>query len=107
MSPLKLGALPLVLLVLLISSGCRKDQPPALSIICLGDGVGGADCSTSEGKRVHKLPSELKNYWMTTNNDFQNFSAWCYQIDAKSIKQEIEAKRAEIEGYPVEVVTSP
>lgn len=59
-------------------SSCRTSKPPALSIICLGDGVGGADCVDSVGNKIYKKPSELLNYWMTTEVDEQNFASWCY-----------------------------
>jgi len=58
--------------------GTRKDSPPVLSVICLGDGFGGADCSMADGSKRYLPPSELKNYWMTTNADAQNLVSWCY-----------------------------
>lgn len=80
MPRLKCGALLCLALVSLLSSckGTRKDQPPVLSVICLGDGFGGADCSMPDGSKKYLSPSELKNYWMTTNADAQNLVQWCY-----------------------------
>lgn len=61
-------------------TSCRKDTPPAISIICTLDGTGGGDCATADGTKVHKAPSELLNYWATTQTDEANFSGWCYKI---------------------------
>jgi len=62
-------------------ASCRKDPPPILSIICLGDGFGGADCSLADGTKVWKSPTELKDFWMTTNADMQNYVSWCYKTN--------------------------
>jgi len=67
--------------------GCRTSKPPSISIICIGDGAGGADCVDSAGNKVYKKPSELKNFWMTTQYDEANFTAWCYDTSpAKAAK---------------------
>lgn len=76
MQPLKHGSL--LFLALAFLSGCRTSQPPKLSVICIGDGYGGANCADSAGNKVYKKPSELVNFWMTTENDEQNFAQWCY-----------------------------
>lgn len=72
----------LAALACLFLFSCRESSPPQLSIICLGDGFGGADCVDSSGNKVYKSPSQLLNYWMTTEADEQNFSSWCYGGDA-------------------------
>jgi hypothetical protein len=74
---LKLGKLLFLGLVFL--SSCRTDPPPKLSIICIGDGLGGAECADSFGNSVYRLPSQLKNFWMTTEADEANFASWCYE----------------------------
>lgn len=71
-------------------SGCRTDQPPKLSIICIGDGFGGADCVENGGARTYKSPTDLKNYWMTTETDQANFSSWCYGGDVRPAMNEIK-----------------
>ena len=102
MLPLKIGAL--CLLAIVSRSGCRKDTPPVFSVICLGDGFGGADCSVADGSRKYLKPSELKNFWMTTNADMQNYTSWCYQASPAAVRQVLEDKGSEIKSYPVEVV---
>ena len=74
------GGMLCLALALSLSSckSSRSDPPPVLSIICLGDGFGGADCSLADGTKKYLPPSELKNYWMTTNGDAQNLVQWCY-----------------------------
>lgn len=84
-----------------------------LSIICIGDGFGGCDGSLPDGgavpagctvkdaqfpTRVYCPPSALKNYWMTTEPDQANYSAWCYKTSPQTtasvmaeIKSEIRA----------------
>lgn len=81
-----------IIVLATITSGCpRKDPPPKISVICIGDGFGGADCVTSDGQNVYKSPSELKDFWMTTENDQANYSAWCYgttpKVTAKVMRQ--------------------
>lgn len=82
----------------LFSTGCpRKDPPPVLSIICLGDGFGGGDCSIPVGgstppgcvlkdatkpTELYCPPSALKNMWMTTQPDEASFAGWCYKVPA-------------------------
>jgi hypothetical protein len=88
--PRKSGARLFLIAALFLSlflyptSGCRKDNPPVFSIICLGDGFGGADCSLADGSKKYLSPTELKDFWMTTNADMQNFSSWCYNTDPKT-----------------------
>ncbi len=80
----KLGKkLCLVLALLLVS--CREDHPPKIEI-CIGDGFGGADCVGPAGDRYYKLPTQLRNYWMTNQSDQANFSAWCYDTSVRSMK---------------------
>lgn len=57
---------------------CRSSTPPKLSIVCILDGYGGADCVDANGNKIYKAPSELTNFWATTETDEQNFTQWCY-----------------------------
>lgn len=71
-------------------SACRKDRPPAISIICTLDGRGGGNCVTQDGTRVYKLPSEMVNMWATTQEDQARFSSWCYRVSLKRAQAEME-----------------
>lgn len=75
-----------VVLVLALVSGCRSDRPPAISTICILDGYGGGDCVNSDGTSVYKRPSEMLNYWSTTQADMQNFASWCYKTSPENVK---------------------
>lgn len=95
----RLGKLLLVGLALAVLNSCRNSQPPAIEI-CLGDGVGGADCVEADGSKKYRVPSELKNYWLTNPPDMKNFSSWCYQASAQTTKSAMnvimeEARRDE------------
>lgn len=89
----------LTLLAVLALISCRSDKPPKISIICIGDGFGGADCALADGSTAYRAPSELKNYWMTTQTDEENFASWCYDAPAsvvapmmKTIKEKATVK---------------
>jgi hypothetical protein len=77
---------------------CRTDKPPVLSIICIGDGFGGADCSLPDGTTKYLAPSELKNFWMTTEMDMQNFSSWCYKTTQEDAKASTDAIKDRIKS---------
>ena len=96
MQPLKLGRLLSVALALLILSSCRDSQPPVISIICIGDGFGGADCSDPQGNKIHKGPSDLQGFWMTTETDEANFASWCYATDMALIQLHMEKTKERI-----------
>lgn len=68
----------LFLVVLVLSLYSCGTIPPKIEV-CIGDGFGGADCKSSSGETVYKSPSQLKNYWMTNQNDMAAFSSWCYR----------------------------
>lgn len=91
----KCGWLLLAVLAFL-SNGCRTDKPPQISIICIGDGFGGADCVLSTGEKKYLKPSELKNFWMTTQLDMQNFSSWCYDTSPKVVSHHMERLEEEM-----------
>lgn len=86
----------LVLAILSALSGCRKDPPPAISLVCLGDGYGGADCVTATGEQVYKAPSELLNFWMSTQVDMQNYMSWCYKAGPKAVAREMASLAAKV-----------
>lgn len=67
-------------LFLLCVSGCRTDKPPQLSVICTLDGFGGGDCVLADGTQVYKSPSEMKDFWATSQVDEANFASWCYKV---------------------------
>lgn len=69
--------------LLLVS--CRQSQPPKIEI-CIGDGFGGADCVESDGSKLYRTPSQLRNYWMTGQPDMANFSSWCYDTGQNNVK---------------------
>lgn len=84
--PLHKPGKPLFLgLALLLLSSCRDSQPPKIEI-CIGDGVGGAECVEADGSQLYRVPSQLKNYWMTSQPDEANFASWCYDTDQSAVK---------------------
>jgi len=78
-------------------SACRTDKPPAIDI-CIGDGAGGADCVLKDGTQVWRSPSELKNYWITTQADMANYSAWCYKTTVSNVTHEMNKLEARARG---------
>lgn len=75
---------------------CRTSKPPVISIICIGDGTGGADCVTNAGDKVHKTPSQLKGFWMTTEVDQANFSSWCYDAPTSTTTKAMNVMKSQI-----------
>ena len=87
-------------LLVLSIIGCRTSNPPKIEI-CIGDGVGGADCIERDGSKLYRVPSQLLNYWMTNQIDETAFSSWCYDTSlqtTESISKTIarEARTASI-----------
>lgn len=76
----------LILLFGVSLSACRTDTPPKISIICTLDGSGGGDCVEADGTPVHKEPSEMLNYWATTQTDEANFAGWCYDVPPATVQ---------------------
>lgn len=85
----KLGKTLLFALVLL-SSACRKDYPPAISIICTLTPAGGGACVTFDGKRVFLKPSEMNNFWASTQEDMKNLLSWCYRTSPETIEHRMD-----------------
>ena len=82
---LRLGKLLLTVPGLLLLSSCRSSQPPKIEI-CIGDGVGGAECVEADGTQLYRTPSMLNNYWMTGQSDEANFASWCYESDVATVQ---------------------
>lgn len=61
-------------------ASCRGSKPPVIEV-CIGDGFGGADCVEADGSKKYRAPSELRDYWMTSEADEQNFASWCYDVN--------------------------
>lgn len=76
------GALLLCLSGLFLTS-CRTDKPPAIEI-CTLDGFGGGDCVVPAVGKVYRAPSEMKNYWATSQLGMSAFSAWCYDTSTST-----------------------
>ncbi len=98
MQQLKSGKKLLVAIALAASLvGCRKSKPPVIEI-CIGDGFGGADCILRDDTKVYKAPSELKNYWLTSQEDMAAFSSWCYDADAIVVKKAMQQIELQIQN---------
>lgn len=86
-----------VLALLLSATSCRKDNPPPLDT-CAGDGFGGCDGETWDGKEFSKLPSELLNsFIMPDRAQAVAFLAWCYKVDPKAMEKFIIPIQARFE----------
>lgn len=79
----------LFLALVLVLSGCRTTRPPKIDI-CIGDGFGGGDCVLKDGTKAYRSPTELKNAWITTQDDMAHYSAWCYDIPQNLVEKEME-----------------
>lgn len=91
--PQLLGRRRLVALAIFLSS-CRTDQPPKIEVCIVAPG-GSADCVLADGTQVTRLPSEMVNYWATSQVDMQNFSSWCYGIAPETARLEMQRVRAQ------------
>lgn len=81
-----------------VLSACRSSTSPPIDV-CIGDGFGGADCVLASGDVAYRSPSELKNFWMTTQDHMRQYSAWCYDTNAANVDPamaEILKKSAEV-----------
>ena len=67
----------IVSLLILFNLSCRDSLPPKIEI-CIFNGFG-ADCVEADGSKKYRLPSELNDYWMTSESDEANYSSWCYR----------------------------
>lgn len=79
---LKRGAM--LCLVLALSS-CRKSIPPQIEI-CILDGAGGGDCIEPDGSKRYRAPTDMGNYWATSQEDISAFSSWCYGTKLENAK---------------------
>lgn len=71
--------------LLLAVSGCRSSQPPQI-ILCIGDGLGGADCDVPGVGKEYWPPTKLQNAWITTQDDMAKFAAWCFDTNLETAK---------------------
>lgn len=85
-----------VVLAAFLCGSCRNSKPPKISLICLGDGYGGADCVDPAGNKIYKSPSDLKDFWMTTQVDEANYSAWCYDTSVSNTTKAMQVMNARI-----------
>jgi hypothetical protein len=53
---------------------------------------------TPDPNKRYLQPSELKNYWMTTQLGMKHFSAWCYAVAPDEISSQIDALHFRIQG---------
>ena len=88
-----------LLVSLALFNGCRTTTPPKIDI-CIGDGLGGSDCVLKTGARVYRLPSEMRNYWCTTQADMAAFSSWAYDADVVVIEAEMQKTKQEVLTQP-------
>jgi hypothetical protein len=77
-------------------AGCKADAPPQI-LLCIGDGLGGADCRRPDGTKEYRLPSELENAWITTQEDAARLLSWCY--GGKMKKAEIAVEQYKMERF--------
>lgn len=96
MRQLKNGKWLLASLGLLLIDGCRDSVPPKIEV-CIGDSIGGADCVEADGSKKYRLPSELINYWMTSEPDEANFSSWCYDTSLKNAQNGMQSIKKQIQ----------
>lgn len=74
---------PLLLLTILIISGCRKDVPPAIHPYEL-NGVGlGINKDPDTGVVTKKLPSEMKGWVAFEPKELQGYADWCFNPPKK------------------------
>lgn len=76
-------------------ASCKSSKPPVIEI-CIGDGVGGADCVERDNTKVYHPPSELTNYWMTNQADMAAFSSWCYAASNADVVTAMKSTAKEI-----------
>lgn len=87
----------LTLSFVLLLGACRKDPPPSIEVCIISDG-GSADCVKADGTKVFRLPSEMVNYWATSQTDMKNFSSWCYSTSKANVKANMEKLELAIKG---------
>lgn len=95
----------LIITMALCSTSCRTDKPPQLSIVCVLDGFGGGDCALPDGTKIYKSPSDLKNFWATSQVDESNFASWCYKAPIAAVNAKMDKIRIQV-GASEEVTQS-
>ncbi len=88
------GKMCLVVLALALS-GCRSSKPPAIGI-CIGDGLGGADCIGSDNSKFYMSPSDLKNFFMLSQSDEARFVSWCFDTTEAHVQPWLENTKDEV-----------
>lgn len=92
MRQLRNGKKLLLWAALLALSSCRRDYPPVVEV-CILDGVGGGDCIEKDGSKLYRAPSEMKNYWATSQDDMAQFSSWCFKSSLNQAEIELQSIR--------------
>lgn len=82
----------LLWVALLVLSSCRRDYPPVIEI-CILDGLGGGDCVEKDGTKLYRPPSEMKNYWTTSQDDMADFSSWCFKSTVGQAEIQLQSIR--------------
>lgn len=83
-------------LLCLATVSCRTDSPPPTDI-CIGDGIGGADCTLKDGSHSWLSPSQLDHAWIIpTQDQAKAYIAWCYDTDADTAESGMSAERSKI-----------
>lgn len=79
MQQLKLGKTLLLVLLLLVNSGCKTKKAPAITI-CIGDGIGGCDGVDATGSSISESPSQLNKWIMIPPAEFASYASYCQGI---------------------------
>jgi len=79
--------------IAMMLASCRSDIPPKLSTVCVLDGLGGGDCIEADGSKKYMAPSEMENFWATTQTDEANFAAWCYNVPKEVVESKMKEMR--------------
>lgn len=86
------------LVLALVLTSCRDSTPPKIEV-CLGDGFGGADCIEADGSKLYRPPSQLKNYWMTSEPDEANLLSWCYDTSQTNVEAGMHEIKSEVNAH--------
>lgn len=89
----------LLLIALVALASCRSDNPPSIDI-CIGDGFGGADCLLKDGTKIYLKPSQLKNAWISNQEDMKAFTSWCYDTTKEAVDARMKQLTEELGHGP-------